>query len=299
MGSAATPVSYLGSPPAQTRKKNGSEKVPGCHVYAGTAPLAAGIAKIPKERNLLFNIDAETEDALKDVSSFKVPFDKERPLPLECFDTIVKALVEEEDKTQCIFNSKDEIPASVGMVAACVVKSSQTINRMRALVEEGITEKDWTEAIVKKTFEEANPDKPNDTPLTKGEFDIVKALIAKYPEVQNGKILVDKMVDLAGAAPEGAGGTNLRTCVVELQTKMDTASGDEQVVLKRQLLNGLERYFYLVCFGAYCRMEGPTNFKNTFASWLAERAPIADMVENGIRVWEQMTFFSLSMTLPA
>merc|ERR1711892_1136911 len=48
-------------------------KVPGCHVYRGTAPLAAGIAKIPKERNLLFNIDAETEDALKDVSSFKVP----------------------------------------------------------------------------------------------------------------------------------------------------------------------------------------------------------------------------------
>ena len=98
-------------------------KVPGCHVYRGTAPLAAGIAKIPKERNLLFNIDAETEDALKDVSSFKVPFDKERPLPLECFDTIVKALVEEEDKTQCIFNSKDEIPASVGEFPVVNVKS--------------------------------------------------------------------------------------------------------------------------------------------------------------------------------
>merc|ERR1712106_137957 len=107
-------VSYLGTPPAQTREKMDLRKVPGCHVYAGTAPLAAGITKIPKERNLLFNIDAETEDALKDVSSFKVPFDKERPLSLECFDTIVKALFEEEDKTQCIFNSKDEIPASVG-----------------------------------------------------------------------------------------------------------------------------------------------------------------------------------------
>ena len=48
-----------------------------------------------------------------------------------------------------------------GMVAACAVKSAQTVNKMRALVEEGITEKDWTEKLVKSTFEVANPDKPN------------------------------------------------------------------------------------------------------------------------------------------
>ena len=44
-------------------------KVPGCHVYGGATPLAAGIAKIPKERNLIFNIDSETEDALKEYIS--------------------------------------------------------------------------------------------------------------------------------------------------------------------------------------------------------------------------------------
>ena len=41
-----------------------------------------------------------------------------------------------------------------------------------------------------------------------------------------------------------------------LQAKMDAASGEEQMVLKKRLLNYLERYFYLVCFGAYCRQEG-------------------------------------------
>ena len=91
-------------------------KVPGCHVYGGATPLAAGISKIPKERNLIFNIDSETEDALKEVPSFKIPFDKERPLPLECFDTIVKALADEGDKTQCVFSSKDEIPATLGKI---------------------------------------------------------------------------------------------------------------------------------------------------------------------------------------
>ena len=98
------------------------------------------------------------------------------------------------------------LPKSLsGMIAASCVKSAQTVNKMRALVEEGITEKDWTEAIVRRTFEEPNPDKPEDTALTKGEFDIVKALLAKCPEVKVGKILADKMVDLAGEV-----GTHLR-----------------------------------------------------------------------------------------
>ena len=108
----------------------------------------------------------------------------------------------------------------------------------------------------------------------------------------------------------------------DFQKKMDASSGDEQLALKKNLLNSLERYFYLVCFGAYCRLEGRTaslekmriiedrhlrinsysgvnNFQKTFVSWLGERSYIAEMVENGIRVWEEMTFFSLNMTLPA
>ena len=52
------------------------------------------------------------------------------------------------------------------MIAACCVKAAQTVNRMRALVDEGITEKDWTEALIKKSFEEPIAAKPDDTPLT-------------------------------------------------------------------------------------------------------------------------------------
>jgi len=275
------------------------KRVPGCHVYWGPSPLAPGIAKLPKEKVIIFNVDGEAEADLKDVPAVKTPFDKERPVPLGSFDVIVSALVEEGDKTQCVFASTEELPATLGMIAACCVKSAQTVNKMRALVTEGITEKDWTEALIKKTFEEPNPDKEDDTALTKGEFDIVKALLTKCPEVAVGKILVDKMVDLAGPGPEGAGGTHLRRCVSEFQQKMDAATGEDQLVIKKKLLNSLERYFYLVCFGAYCRSEGPANFQKTFASWLGERSFLEEMVENGIKVWEEMTFFSLNMTLPA
>ena len=46
-------------------------------------------------------------------------------------------------------------------------------------------------------------------------------------------------------------------------------------------------------------LPGPELFQKTFVSWLEERKELADMVEKGIRVWEEMTFFSLNMTLPA
>ena len=90
------------------------KRVPGCHVYWGTAPLAAGVEKLPKEKVIIFNIDADAD--LKDVPTFKTPLDKERPIPLSTFDDIVKSLNGEGDKTQVVFNSKEEIPATVGTI---------------------------------------------------------------------------------------------------------------------------------------------------------------------------------------
>lgn len=268
-------------------------RVPGCHVYGGTTPLASGIEKLPKEKNIIFNVDLDESD-MKDLPHFKVPFEAERPIPFACFDEIVKALVPEGDKTQCIFNSKEEQSATTGMVAACTVKAVQSINTMRNLIEEGIAEKDWIEAIIKNTFETPIEPKEGESPFLRGNFDVIKALIAKFPDMAVGKILIDKMIDLAGET-----GTHLRKCVCDMQVKMESTTGEEQLTMKKRLLNYLERYFYLVCFGAYCRQQGPDNFSKSFVSWLDERKELADMVEKGIRVWEEMTFFSLNMSLPA
>ena len=84
------------------------------HVYGGTAPLAPGLEKIPKQKNIIFNVDLEDND-VKDCPSFKVPFDPERPLPFSSFDEICSALKPEDDKTQCIFNSKGVHAATTGM----------------------------------------------------------------------------------------------------------------------------------------------------------------------------------------
>ena len=90
------------------------KRVPGCHVYWGPSPVAPGIAKLPKEKIIIFNIEGEAEAALQDVPAVKTPFDRERPVPLATFDVIVEALVDEGDKTQCVFASPEELPATLG-----------------------------------------------------------------------------------------------------------------------------------------------------------------------------------------
>lgn len=102
-------------------------RVPGVHVYGGTAPLAAGVEKIPKQRNIIFNVDLEESD-LKDLPSFKVPFDPERPLPFSSFDEICAALKPEDDKTQCIFNAKDVHAATTGRESSTNGKSEKRID---------------------------------------------------------------------------------------------------------------------------------------------------------------------------
>ena len=102
-----------------------------------------------------------------------------------------------------------------GMVAASIVKSVQSINKMKNLVEEGIADKDWIAAIVTNTFETEVPHKEGESELERGNFDVVKALIKKFPEMAVGKILVDKMVELAGQT-----GPHLSKCVVDTQVSL-------------------------------------------------------------------------------
>lgn len=280
---------------------SGLLKVPGCSVFCSTETtnLDTSLKQVSQERFLVFTIDQE--DLQLDVPIIPLPVtSKEEPVvQLQFFDTIVQALANEDEKTQCIFISKDLQLATLGMVCACAVKGVQTINKMRQLVEEGIAEKDWVEAIVRSQFEAESHTKEDNTPLLQGQFDIVRALVNKLPEAQVGKILVDKMIDLAGQLEGEKSGVNLRRVVLEIQSKMEEATGEDQVQLKKSLLRSLEIYFYLVCFGSYLRTEGPGGFKTNFVTWVQERPFLPDMVETGIKVWEEITFFSLSMSLPA
>jgi len=130
----------------------------------------------------------------------RVPIMEEKALPEECFDVIVKALVEENPATtQCIFSSQlGRGRTTFGMTAACIVKAVQMSSKLNKMVETGIGSRDWADGIIKKTFEELAQSEDLKDSLLMGEFQVIKDLLEKVPAAQEGKMLADKMIDLCG-----------------------------------------------------------------------------------------------------
>jgi len=223
------------------------------------------------------------EGAMKDMTVVRVPIEEERALPEECFDVIVKALVGTiPSKTQCVFSSQlGKGRTTTGMVIACIVKAVQMITDLQSLVEKGVAKQDWANGIIFKTFEELADSEDLKDPMLMGEFLVIKELLEKYPEFKTGKILADKMIDICGVPPEGTGIQNIRKCAIETKYKYDAATEDRQYIWKNMIINFIERYFYMICFGTYARDHAASGFQKTFAQWMDEHSSLREMIKNG------------------
>merc|ERR1719330_1631174 len=220
---------------------------------------------------------------LEGMTVIRVPVVEERPQPEDCFDVIIKALVDENPATtQCIFSSQlGRGRTTFGMTAACIVKAVQMSSKLNKMVETGIGSRDWADGIIKKTFEELAQSEDLKDSLLMGEFQVIKDLLEKVPAAQEGKQLADKMIDLCGVPPEGTGIQNLRKCIIQTKYKYDAATEDRQTHWKKMIINFIERYFYLICFATYARQFGPEGFKKTFVEFMNENSSLRDLVQNG------------------
>ena len=79
--------------------------------------------------------------------------------------------------------------------------------------------------------------KPGTCPLTRpsfppqlirGEFDVIKELLATEPSAAEGKKKIDHVIDVCGPAPKGNGLQNLRECIIETKWKYDVAPEEKQ-----------------------------------------------------------------------
>merc|ERR1711994_327900 len=221
--------------------------------------------------------------SLPGLTVIRVPIQEEKALPEECFDVIVKALVEENPaKTQCIFSSQlGRGRTTFGMVVACIVKAVQMSSKLDKMVAEGMAQRAWADGIIKTKFEDPIASEDNNDAFLRGEFDVIKELLAAMPETVAGKVLADKMIDLCGVPPEGTGLQNLRKCIIQTKYKYDASTEDKQVVWKRMIINFIERYFYIICFATYAREHGKDDFKKSFVSWMDEHSNLRQMIEAG------------------
>merc|ERR1712066_199341 len=224
-----------------------------------------------------------TERSLPAMSVVRVPFHEQRALPEAGFDLIVSALsAENAATTQCVFSSQlGSGRSTLGMVIASIVKAVQMMTKLDKMVEAGMAERSWADNIVKTKFMDPLPSEDNKDAFMRGEFEVIKQLLEKVPETKAGKVLADKMIDICGTPPEGAGMQNLRKAIIQMKYKYDASTEDKQIVWKTMIINYIERYFYIICFATYVKEHEAGGFKKSFVQWLDDHSDLKSMIAEG------------------
>merc|ERR1712241_1463947 len=95
-------------------------------------------------------------------------------------------------------------------------------------------------------------DKSKDT-LFRGEFEVVKELLATFEDGAASKRECDKVIDKNGPAPKGTGIKQLRENIAESKLSYEIMDDAAQAFLKTKIMDNIQKYFYLICFTGYLR----------------------------------------------
>lgn len=226
----------------------------------------------------------ELQKKFKDLETVRIPLVEDAPAKESCIDLLVDSLKQEPASTQCVFSCQAGLGrTTLGMIIACQVKEIQICSELRKMAEMGIgISKETAEDLIQQKFEfPLAKSSDDDDKLLRGEFDVIKALLAKLPGAPEAKLKIDRIIDICGAKPKGSGLQNLRECIIQTKWKYDVAPEDKQVAWREMILNFMERYFYLICFATYAREHGPTGFQKSFVSWMDDHSDLRTMIANG------------------
>merc|ERR1712183_1131546 len=170
--------------------------------------------------------------------------------PLESdYDIMVKTLVGTSINTPIIVNDQVGLSrATTGCVIACPFKEFQISASFEGLVE---TVPGVNASLLKTDRYVMNPEK--DT-LFRGEFEVVKELVATMKDGAAAKNNADKIIDLNGTPKTGGTGIKqLRENIAESKLSYEIMDDAAQAFLKTKIMDNIHKYFYLICFTAYLR----------------------------------------------
>merc|ERR1712001_687479 len=224
--------------------------------------------------------------------------------PLEAdFDTLVSALVGTGINTPVIVNCQVGLSRSTtGCVIACLFKEFQIGAAFEGLVE---TVPGVNQDVLKMDRYKMDPNKD---PLFRGEFEVIKELVAALPDGEAAKRECDKVIDKNGPAKGGGTGIKqLRENIAESKLSYEIMDDAAQTFLKVKIMDNIHKYYYMIAFTAYMREaaelarnaateEATANaltggkvsqpadqlkVSKTFVAWMEDHKQLRSIVEEG------------------
>merc|ERR1711913_204584 len=91
-------------------------------------------------------------------------------------------------------------------------------------------------------------------PLFRGDFEVIKELLAVLPDGEAAKRDCDKVIDKNGPAKGGGTGIKqLRENIAESKLSYEIMDDAAQAFLKAKIMDNIHKYFYIIVFAAYMR----------------------------------------------
>merc|ERR1712002_879634 len=172
--------------------------------------------------------------------------------PLETdFDIMCQTLVGTSINTPIIVNDQVGLSrATTASVVACLFKDFQINASFEGLVE---TVPGVNHDLLKMDRYTMDPSKD---PLFRGEFEVVKELVATLKDGVAAKNECDKVIDKNGTPKTGGTGIKqLRENIAESKLSYEIMDDAAQAFLKMKIMDNIQKYFYLIVFAGYMREQ--------------------------------------------
>merc|ERR1712012_787031 len=201
-----------------------------------------------KELLTLQEVIAGVQEKFPGFKHIRIPvYNSAAPLEKD-FDTLCQSLIGSNVNTPVIVNCQVGLSRSTtGCVAACLFRDYQISASFEGLIE---TVPGINLDVLKLDRYTMDPEK--DT-LFRGEFEVVKELIAALPDGAAAKRECDKIIDKNGPPPVGTGIKQLRENIAESKLSYEIMDAAAQAFLKIKIMDNIHKYYYLIVFTAYMR----------------------------------------------
>merc|ERR1711892_706283 len=169
--------------------------------------------------------------------------------PLEPdFDALCGALIGTNVNCPVIVNCQVGLSRSTtGCVSSCLFREFQLSASFEGLIE---TVPGVNLELLRMDKYELEKDKDA---LFRGEFEVVRELVAALPAGDASKRECDKVIDKNGPAPKGTGIKQLRENIAESKLSYEIMDDAAQAFLKTKIMDNIQKYFYLIVFAGYIR----------------------------------------------